>query len=287
MKLPELFKNKYAPLAVCALFVIDLVLWGVLFSAPGVDGSTSLYFLNIGQGDSELIELAGGVHVLIDGGPSGKALLENLANVLPPTKKYIDLIVMTHPQVDHFGGFIDVLKNYDVGAFISSGRKADVSAYPELHDLLEKNQVPYIQVKEGDSIKYGDVTLSVLSPSSQDLLSGEFNDTAIVLLLETPEFKALYTGDIGDNIEKKLAEKYDIDVDVLKVAHHGSKFSSSVEFLKEVSPQFSIIEVGKNTYGHPTAEALKRLKEFGDKIFRTDKEGIIKIVMEDGKLVRK
>lgn len=286
MKLPELFKNKYAPLALCALFVIDLILWGVVFSAPS-GGSTALYFLNIGQGDSELVELAGGVHVLIDGGPSGKALLENLANVLPPTKKYIDLIVMTHPQADHFAGLIDVLKNYEVGAFISSGRKADVSGYPELHDLLEKKQVPYIQLKEGDSIKYGDAIFSVLSPSSQDMLSGEFNDVAIVMLLETPEFKALYTGDIGENIEKKLAQKYDIDVDILKVGHHGSKFSSSAGFLKEVSPQFSIIEVGKNTYGHPTAEALKRLKEFGDKIFRTDKDGIIKIVYENGALVKK
>ena len=189
--------------------------------------------------------------------------------------------------MDHFGGLIDVLKNYEVGAFISSGRKGEVVAYEELREQLEINKVPYIQLKEGDSIKYRDAELAVLSPSSRDLLSGELNDTCIVLLLKTPDLSALYTGDIDTHTEKELALKYDLDVDVLKVGHHGSRFSSDSDFLKAVSPKFSIIEVGKNTYGHPTKQALDRLKEFSEMILRTDKDGIIKIVAENEMLVRK
>lgn len=268
------------------LAVVCAVLWRTILFASATTGE-ALYFLDVGQGDSELVELKGGVHMLIDGGPSGKALLQNLSEILPPQKKYIDLVLMTHPQLDHFGGFIDVLKNYEVGAFIWTGRTGDSAAYKELDQALTAHNVRRVQVKEGDTITYGDAVFSVLGPSAQDVTSKELNDTGIVLFLKTPEVKALYTADIDDHTEIELAQKYDVDIDVLKVAHHGSRFSSDAGFLKEASPQFSVIGVGKNTYGHPTAQTLSRLKDVRTQIFRTDQDGIVKIVFEDGKLVRK
>lgn len=280
MRAPKLLAGILITLAATAVVLVRVA----LISSPE---QVALYFLDVGQGDSQLVELPGGIHVLIDGGPSGSALLRNLAAVLPQQKKYIDVVVMTHPELDHFAGFIDMLKNYEVGAFISTGRTRDNAAYSELVDQLELHRVKHVQLREGGSITYGAATFSALGPSPQDAVSKELNDSSLVLLLRTPDFSALYTGDIGEDVESELTQKYNIDVDLLKVAHHGSKFSSSAGFLKEASPQISVIGVGKNSYGHPTAQAMSRLERFSEQIFRTDQDGIIKIVFENGALVRK
>ncbi len=275
-------KYKVIALILTTLMVADAALWSAAFGAAE-QSKPELYFLDIGQGDSQLVILPGNVKVLIDGGPNG-AVLDNLAEVLSPLDRRIDVLMMTHPQLDHFGGLIDVLNTYQVGVFVSSGRKADVEAYRELHDALMKNNVPYVQLVEGDALRIRESRFDILSPSLQESLSGELNDSSVVALLTTPEFKALYTGDIGENIEARLVRDYDIDVDVLKVGHHGSRFSSSEAFLKEVSPAVSVIEVGKNTYGHPTKAALDRLLKYGSRIFRTDEQGLIKVVFENGEL---
>ncbi len=262
-----------------ALVLITVGLWVAVFGGSS-GGTTTLYFLNIGQGDSSFIQLASGAQVLIDGGPSGKALLENLAKIMPAQDRYIDLVIMSHPQLDHFGGLIDVLKKYEVGAFIGSGRKGQVAAYKELHAQIEKHAVPYVEVREGDAIAIGDAKISILGPSPSEVLSGELNDTMVVALLETSDIKALYTGDIGFANEERIAKQYDVDVDVLKVGHHGSRFSSGEYLLKEVTPSVAVIEVGKNTYGHPTKAALERLSKYAQRVFRTDQQGIVKVVAE-------
>lgn len=275
-----LVKYKVILFIALGLCVADIALWSLVLGNDAQSG-TELYFFDIGQGDSQLVVLPHNIKVLIDGGPTG-AVLDNLAEILSPVDRRIDVLMMTHPQLDHFGGLIDVLNTYQVGVFVGSGRKADVEAYQELHDALVKNDVPYVQLTEGDALKIGDARFDILSPSPQESLSGELNDSSVVALLTTPEFRALYTGDIGENIETRLVRDYDIDVDVLKVGHHGSRFSSSEAFLKEVSPAVSVIEVGKNTYGHPTKVVLDRLLKYGSQIFRTDTQGMIKIVFENG-----
>ncbi len=280
-------KHKIVFAIVLGLCIADVVLWSIAFGNQVGATKAELYFLDIGQGDSQLIVLpasAGSrraVKILIDGGPTG-AVLDNLAKIFSPVDRRIDVLIMTHPQLDHFGGLIDVLQTYEVGVFLGSGRKADVEAYAELRETLVAHGVPYLQVEEGDALVIGDARLDILSPSEQEVLSGELNDTSVVALLTTPDFKALYTGDIGANVEERLAREHDVNVDVLKVGHHGSRFSSSEGFLKEVSPAVSVIEVGKNTYGHPTKTVLDRLLKYGSQIFRTDEQGMIKVVFENG-----
>lgn len=278
-----IFKEKSSEaigIGLAIAFIVDVVLfvWAFWGNNSATLASPRLSFLNIGQGDSSLIELPGGIQILIDGGPDGKRLLENLEQILPPQDRRIDLLIMTHPQLDHFAGFIDVLKKYEVGAFLSSGRKVEIPAYKELISQLKKRDVPYIQVVEGDSIGVGQTKLRIVGPSPSELVSGELNDSSVVVLLESPEVKALYTGDIGFAVEKRLVEDYNIDVDVLKVGHHGSRFSSSEQFLAETTPELSAIIVGKNTYGHPTASALERLEKYSQKITRSDKDGIIQVI---------
>lgn len=110
------------------------------------------------------------------------------------------------------------------------------------------------------------------------------NDTGFVTLLRTPGFAALFTADIGANVEEDLVQNFDLRADILKVGHHGSKYSSSEEFLEEVEAKLAVIEVGENRYGHPTEETLGRLRAAGAQIFRTDQHGTLKIFVKDKKL---
>jgi competence protein ComEC len=282
-----IFTSIKAPLIICALVLVALGLSGAAFASGAVTAQPALYFLNIGQGDSELIELPGGVHILIDGGPSGRALLENLGKVLPPQLRYIDLLIMTHPQLDHFGGFIDLLKQYHVGAFIGNERKGPIAAYDELRAALVSSSIPYLQLMAGDAIVVGDSKLHIIGPKRSTITSEELNDTCEVVFLETPTITGLYTGDIGENIERELVAEYGkgLHADILKVGHHGSRFSSSDQFLKAINPAVAVIEVGKNTYGHPTKQAIDRLLDAGARVLRTDQEGIIKIVGAKEKVI--
>ena len=165
-------KIKYLKIFFGALIVADIFLWQIiLFPANASD--LELYFLDIGQGDSSLAILPGGIKVLIDGGPMNGRAQQQLEKILPLQDRYIDLIMVSHPQLDHFGGLIDVLKKYQVGTFIGSGRKGEIDAYKELIETLQLKNVSYIALEEGDSIKNGDSIFRVLSPDSRNILSKE------------------------------------------------------------------------------------------------------------------
>ena len=280
--------NKKIIFWVLALLAItDLIVWYQIGQVHNLAGENSkVYFLDVGQGDSQLIIFPGGPKLLIDAGnPDGKVLTA-LAKVLPPQDRYIDMLLMTHPQLDHFGGFIDVLKNYEVGAFIGSGRKGTAGAYKTLMDEIEQRHISYIELKEGDRILYHGAEMDVLSPNSKDLLSGELNDTCLVTLLKDKNFRALFMCDAGMNIEDELIKKYDLSADILKVGHHGSKTSTSEALLGFASPAFAVISAGRdNTYGHAHQEVLDRLSDFEVETLGTYEHGTI-VMESDGETVR-
>lgn len=263
--------------------LLDLFVWGaILFGGPAK--ATTLYFLDVGQGDSQFIELPGGAQVLVDAGP-GKGVIRELDRVLKSTDRYIDLVLLTHPQMDHFEGFIEVLRRYRVGAFISNGARGTAKSFSNLEQAVRESGVPIVVLGEGDRIRIGESRMDVLSPSPELVLSNEPNDGAIVLLLESNGMRSLFTGDIGAAVEERIVNRYNIRSDALKVAHHGSRFSSSREFLAEVAPAVAVIGVGhSNTYGHPAPETLSRLTAAGARIFRTDKDGTVRVTAKDGKL---
>jgi competence protein ComEC len=264
------------------LTVFDIYLWFLIFSSAPVKLST-YYFLDIGQGDSTFLIFPGNVKLLVDGGPDGK-IMDRLAEILPPHDRYIDLMLMTHPQQDHIGGFPEVLKGYKIGAFLGNGRAAPIGSYGELMRKIKSADVPYIGLTSGDRIRYGEAIIEVLSPDKKNLMSPELNDTSLVLMVRDAGIKTLLTGDIGSRTESELARRHDLDADILKVGHHGSRFSSSATFLAEVTPQVSVIEVGKNRYGHPTPSVLARLAAAGSLIYRTDRDGTVAISVGNGKL---
>ena len=256
------------------LLIINLVLWLAVFSGSSLN--PAVYFINVGQGDSQLIVLEDNIKILIDGGPPG-ALAKPLADILPTNDRYIDLVINSHPELDHMGGLIDVLKNYQIGAFVGTGRKGNSPEYHALIKIIKGKNIPYITLHEGSKIKIGESILEILSPSSAEITSANLNDTAIVAQLKTPSYSALFTGDINFSTEARLTSKYDLQTDILKIAHHGSKYSSSEDFLDAVNPQIAVIEVGKNNYGHPTQETLNRIKEFTNQIFQTLQLGTVQI----------
>ncbi len=240
----------------------------------------AIYFLNIGQGDSQLISFPS-VKILIDGGRDQRVLSE-LDKALPDfDDNIIDLVILTHPDSDHFGGLIEVLKNYKVGAFVSNGQLGKGKKFKELQKTLVNSNLRAINILTGDKIRYQDYLIRIISPDPVALNRDNKNEASIVLLLEVNGNKVLLTGDIGFETENRLLQEYDLKADILKVAHHGSKFSSGREFIEQVNPRISVIEVGKNPYGHPHPQVLETLTSANSTIYRTDVDGTIKIILDN------
>jgi competence protein ComEC len=274
-------KNNSVIIIVVFLVVFDIFVWQQIFF-HGPDKSTDVYFLDVGQGDSELVVLPTGVKILIDGGPNDK-VIDDLNSVLGPTNRYIDLVILSHPESDHFAGLIDVLKRYKVGVFVFNGRDGVANSWQELKNTVKENNVPVEILAAGDKIINADSRFDFLLPDNNFINAAILNETTLVPLLNSQDSKILFTGDIGSKLEDYLLKKYGLkNIGILKVAHHGSKFSSSENFLKEISPKISVIEVGKNSYGHPTKDVLNRLASIGSQIFRTDRDGTVKLTVFNG-----
>lgn len=246
------------------------------------------YFLDVGQGDSELVVFSNGIKVMTDAGPDA-TVLKSLSDALPSDDTYIDLAIISHPQLDHFNGYNYILDHYRVGAFIYNGRddSPGVSAWPQLLSKIKEKHIPLITLGVGDSVHSGGNEIDMLSPNKEFDESAELNDTGLVELVKTPDWKALLTADIGFNVEDFLLANHDaIHADILKVPHHGSRYSSGDEFLKAVDPAVAVIEVGAhNTYGHPGKETLGRLASSTQaQVFRTDQNGTVEVWSHGGKL---
>jgi competence protein ComEC len=216
-------------------------------------------------------------------------MLGSLEKALPG-KQYIDLALITHPQADHFNGYNFILDHYGVGAFLYNGRDDDpgVAAWTDLKNKIAAKHIPLITLAAGDSVRYAGNEVDILSPNPEFRESAELNDTGLVEMITTAHFRALFTADIGFNVENWLAQNIkDLHADILKVPHHGSKYSSGDAFLRAVDPSVAVIEVGaKNVYGQPGAATLARLASSTHaEIFRTDQNGTVEIYYENGKLM--
>lgn len=279
-------KSKTAWLVIIGAGALDILVWHtILFQL--ISPAKGIYFLDVGQGDAILVVSPENIKILTDAGFNSR-VRQNLEKILSPASRYLDLAVISHPQLDHFGGFRELLRSYEFGAFLWNGREAEGEAAAEWQELkteIQKRGIPLIAVGGGDKIKIGEWQGKIISPDAELVRSGELNDTALVEFWQTPTFNFLLTGDIGAEVEKYLLPKQRQKVDILKVAHHGSKYSSTAEFLNLIQPRLAVISVGRsNRYGHPAPETLKRLRERGATIFRTDENGTVSIIAENNKL---
>lgn len=240
--------------------------------------------LDIGQGDALFIESPSGVQVLVDGGPP-KSVIKKLSKVIPFWDRSIDALIITNPDQDHIGGFEGVLKNYKVEQVFEPGTTSDSKTYENLKNEIYRRGIKSSYLKKGMVLDLGGgVYLDVIFPD-RDVSEFSTNDGSLVAKLVYGETSILLTGDATEKTEEIILENSEVeelDSDILKVPHHGSKSSSSFRFIEEVSPEYALISLGKNNkYGHPHQEVLNRFEEFGIKLFRTDESGSI-ILESDG-----
>ena len=257
------------------IILLILLIGGILFFSLYYEKKQlQIYFLDVGQGDAILIRSPQGQNILIDGGPDNQ-LLSSLGQVLPWWERQIDYVIVSHYHDDHFTGLIELLNKYKIKNVLVTAHQPDDFLYQVwTGKLLAKNIKPTV-VKAGDSFVASDgLSWQVILADSEH---EDYNENSLVIKLSYKDNDFLLMGDLGiEGEERILASGLDINTDYLKVGHHGSKYSSSAEFLKAVSPEVCIIQSGKdNKFGHPHLETLERLESVGCQIINTQDLGTI------------
>lgn len=263
------------------LFVITCFIWYAVFR-ENRQGLFTIAMLDIGQGDAIYIEAPNGNQMLIDGGPP-KAVLSALRKVMPFYDRTIDTILVTNPDKDHMAGFIDVLERYKVARVIEPGTDSPTGTYAELEKAVSLEKAERVIAERGMKINLGGGAYFEILFPDRDISGLGTNTGSIVGRLVYGQTSVMFTGDAPDEIEKYLIslDGKNLKSDVLKVGHHGSRTSTSPEFVGFVSPALALISDGKgNSYGHPHEETMETLEKFGVRILRTDQVGTIKIVSD-------
>lgn len=239
-----------------------------------------VHHINVGQGESIYIELPNGDDVLIDAGKSNQG--STVVNYLKNQENNIDLeyLIATHPDADHVGGMKDVFEDLNVKNFIyPKDAPHDTQTWQNVLSLASTEGCTIQDGTPGTTFNIGGATLKFIQ-SSTDF--SDNNDDSIVTYLDYNNAEFLFTGDIEETAEKDMVSKGLVpNVDFMTVPHHGSKGSSTSEFLAAAKPEHAIVSVGNNSYGHPTADALNRYSAIGAKVYRTDQLGNI-VVKTDG-----
>lgn len=281
------------------------------------DGNLRLTFCDVGQGDAIYLDLPDGSDVLIDGGPNER-VLQCLGNNMPFWDRRLELVVLTHPQADHLEGLIDVAERYYIDYFVASPLGNDTKGFRELASIIKEMGVQVRNVYAGYAINVkcqmsnvkecDEVAFRVLWPSREfvaervkdvagahhgaPLLTGrnilgvstvhaDLNDFSIVMELKYGEFEVLLTGDADEDIQDEIMSVSVIEsVEVFKIPHHGSKYGILEDYLIASKPQLAVVSVGKNRWGHPSDEVVRRLGERGIRLFRTDRDGDVTIITD-------
>ncbi len=253
-----------------------------LFDSVGekqYDGKLAVHFLDVGQGDSIFIELPNDQTMLIDAGENYHG--EGIINYIKKAgHSKIDYLVATHPHSDHIGSLPYIVRNYEIGTVYMP----KVSATSKLYEsLLKSVKSKKLSVKNGKAgvniVKIDDLSVDIIAPSKID--ESNLNNCSIVIMLKFGNNSFLLTGDAETGEMKTV--KADLNAQVLKAGHHGSKNSTTKSLLKKINPEITIISCGKNNeYGHPDKEVLTLLKNIKSSVYRTDKDKTI-VIVSDGK----
>ncbi|SLL15269.1 ComEC family competence protein [Mycobacteroides abscessus subsp. abscessus] len=262
--------------------VFILLLSTVFVSPASAANKLQVHFINVGQGDSIYIKTPNGDDIIMDGGNrDGSDVVSYLKK---QGVKDIEVMIATHPDADHMGGLDEVLKAFKVKSVYAPKVSHTTQVYKDFLSSVKKEGLTMKTAKKGVSIPLKGVSAKFVGPV-KSYSKSDLNDWSAVLRLVYGKKSFLFTGDAETKAETDMIKsKETLKADVLKVGHHGAKTSTSSAFLKAVKPTYAIISVGKNSYGHPTSETIKRLNSSKAKIFRTDKQGTI-IATSDGKTI--
>lgn len=288
--LEKIKKNSYKYISI---ILISIILTNTISNK--IFQEIKIYFVDVGQGDSTLIQTIEGKNILIDGGGSefgsfdvGESIL--LPYLLDRRITTIDYLMISHFDSDHIGGVFAILENLEVKNIIISKQGETSENLKKFYEITNNKGIRTIIVKKGDIVEIDKYShFEILFPEDNLIEDNILNNNSIVARFNSLDFSILFTGDIEEIAEKRLCELYSgtdkLEAFVLKVAHHGSKTSSTEEFLELVKPKIALIGVGKNNnFGHPNIDVIERLENMGSKIYRTDNCGEIIIRINRKKL---
>ncbi len=282
-KVNRFFLRRGIAIFVCSALIAICFLYSIPArgSSPSSTVTTTLTvsFIDVGQGDSIWIHDSDNFDILIDGGKpaAGPTVLAYLRAHLIDD---IDVMVATHPDSDHIGGLINVLNAADIPVeqVLYSGYPGDTATWTNFTTAVTNEGLTLTTAQYPVEYTWGSSTAQILNPVS-GLISPETNDASVVVLLSHGDVRFLFPGDISSSVEAAVvAHGTPVAAQVLKVAHHGSAYSSSASFLSAVNPLEAVISVGTNTYGHPSPDTISRLLAAGARVWRTDQQGTIVIV---------
>ena len=244
------------------------------------EGMLEVHYIDVGQGDATLIK-CGSHAMLIDGGNNNKGTTVQLY-LKKQGVESLDYVIGTHPDADHIGGLDVIVYKYNCDTVIMPDYEKDTKTYQELVDVIHDKNMKITYPVVGEQYALGEAKFTIIAPNSNSY-GGNANDYSVAILLEYGKNRFLFTGDAEEASEAEmLTNGIDISADVYKVAHHGSRSASTQEFLIAVHPKYAVISCGEgNSYGHPHAEVLNRLRSMGVEVFRTDEQGSI-IASSDG-----
>lgn len=269
--------SKTARIGLLIILVFALSFAFVLTKESEPIQNTKVTMLDVGQGDSFLIQASNGKQMLIDGGKDATVLAE-LTKVMPWGDRNIDIVLATHPDMDHIGGLDAVLKRYKVDMFLTSEVGGDTQEYKNLLSLVNKKKIPAYFVKAGMRFDLSDKDYFLVLFPDRDVAGWETNTGSVVGKFVSGNRSVLFTGDSPAPIEQYLSKSIPLllDVDILKLGHHGSRTSTTAALLKVATPELALISAGKNnSYGHPHKEVLTLLKQFNVPYVSTQTDGTI------------
>lgn len=292
---------KFSRYLLAVLFLITSLIWISVYSLP--DEKFHIIACDVGQGDGILL-IYKSSQVVIDSGPGNK-IIDCLSRHIPFWDREIELAILTHPQLDHYGGFAQVFRRYKVDTFLANSLDSSSSAYKALKEEVDKHKVRIVNPLQSMVLRVGPIDIDILSDSEKLLPKGlalgfenggvlgafdakiDPNEFSIITKISFGDFDGLFTGDIPKHISDRLAEEIKLNgynhIEYLKVPHHGSKNGLSEGLLQSSNFKIAVISVGrKNRYGHPHKETLDLLQKYGLKIYRTDQAGDVEVI-SDGK----
>ncbi len=258
------------------LLIFDIFIWKQIFFDKNYN---TMSFLDVGQGDASLINFSNSGKILIDAG-SGTKILNELGKTLGFFDRKIDVILVSHPDIDHYGGFFEVVKRYSPSVFVYNGFNYQDKNFANLLNLVKEKGIKILELRKGDRITIGDNVLKIISPGIE---KEDDNDNSIVILANIDNRKILFTGDVNKETLESLKEEIG-KIDILKVSHHGSRTGTNQKIIEDFSPKISLIGVGKNNkYNHPAKEILDWLSYIKSDILRTDEKGSVMMDVSIGR----
>ncbi|QQG44278.1 MAG: MBL fold metallo-hydrolase [Candidatus Roizmanbacteria bacterium] len=276
--------------------VLSLIVITVIFISNFFDTRTKIVFCDVGQGDGAYIRVKNKIDIVIDAGP-GKKVLNCLGKHMPFFDKEIEIAIITHPQTDHYGGFLPMLERYKINTFVIDSFDTPNSSFKELLQKIKEKKSRISAFFQNDEINLGESRIIFHWPPATNDERRTQNDPNNLSLIFTYEenalpaglrlrgrsdsrsrqgFRVLFTGDATPKVLNKLLKQQNLKSNILKIPHHGSKNGLTKEFLQLADPELSVISVGrKNAYGHPSKNVIDMFKALKKKYLRTDQEGDI------------